>query len=762
MSTTILVVDDESLFRDSIRFFLEDYDFQIEEAENGRIGIQKILDIKPDLVLIDLHMPEMTGLDVLQWVSENVPDLPIIIISGAGVIHDVAEALRRGAWDYIFKPIEDLSVLKYSIDKVLERSELIENKRHYQQQLEDEVKVRTHDLELANLEMQKKQEKILRSRVEERVLGELLQLALQISNQSKFLNKALTILTEKLLPWHGVEEGILYQFEGIGNHKNWEITATTINEKSELYKTASFVSRLEEKLASLSSEPFFSRYYDQPFLGIPVIHGEKIFAVYVLFLKKDIDEKEVLITNFFYRITDILHMSIKKYENERQIQFLAFHDILTGLANRELLMDRLEQTLFALERNNWTGILLFIDLDRFKYLNDSLGHDIGDSLLKQVAVRLKSLVRKDDFIARSGGDEFVILLTENKKELTRILGDIQEIAENILSTLRQSYVLEGHDYYLTCSIGISVFEDNSESAVDLLKHADAAMYKAKADGGNQSRFYHPEMQEAADTMLSLEKDLRIAIRNQQFHVNYQPQVSIVDNTIIGAEALIRWQHPVRGYVKPSQFISVAEDTGMILAIGEWVLEEVFAQTQKWLKMDSDGAFRGVAINISTTQFRQPDFVDQVIEQMRSFSIPHGFIKFEITENNLIENIEEIIGKMNQLKAAGIIFSIDDFGTGYSSLSYLKRLPLDQLKIDQSFVCDIISDKNDAAIVETIISMGRHLNMDVIAEGVEDQETLQRLAELGCTSYQGFLFSKAVGASEFEQLLVNGKGADHGR
>ncbi len=751
----ILIVDDEKTFRDSIRFFLEDHDFEVHEAENGRIGTEKISQICPDLVLIDLYMPEMTGLDVLQWVSENAPDQPIIIISGAGVIHDVAEALRRGAWDYIFKPIEDLTVLKHAVDKALERAAFIQARHNEKLRLESEVELRTRDLIETNKKLVTQQQKVMRTGVEERVLGKLLQLTLQCTNETDFLSRSLEELISQMSAFHHIDDGVLYLLSPDDPSADWRLEDNSEAPQTTLYRSPEFVHCLKKSM-NLSTKNWLTPVVcvEQNVSILPVRQEGQLFAVYALFPSVDVAALDTSYFHFLGRISDILSMGLGKFGNERKIQYLAYHDVLTGLPNRSMLLERLEQHCRVISRNPWNGVLLLIDMDRFKNLNDSLGHEIGDELLRQAGERLKTATREEDLVARLGGDEFVVLMIEHKSDQHQVLLDIQAVVDKIQKTLNVPYSLRQHDYYLTCSIGITVFSDDSETPADLLKHADTALYRAKAEGGDNYRFYQPEMQRAADKRLRLEKDLRVALEEGQLEMYYQPQVSIENGDIIGAEALIRWIHPENGMIPPMDFIPVAEETGIILELGDWVLADVAGQVKAWQEAGLLDGFRDVSINLSPRQFSKPGFVERMISILKNVGLDPSMIKLEITESTLIENVEEIIRMMYQLRNFGLRFSMDDFGTGYSSLNYLKRLPLDQLKIDQSFVMEIASDENDAAIVETIISIGKHLALDVMAEGVETEQILQLLREKGCRSYQGYHFSKPLPAADFEALLRN--------
>jgi|GEM_PF-1811379 len=438
--------------------------------------------------------------------------------------------------------------------------------------------------------------------------------------------------------------------------------------------------------------------------------------------------------------------------SEERISELAFFDQLTGLANRTLLMDRLKQAITAGQRNGRFGAVLLIDLDNFKTLNDTLGHDIGDILLKQVAYRLTLAVREGDTVARLGGDEFVVILEHLSQNELEAAEQTKIVGNKIHATLNLVYELQTHAHYSTPSIGITLFHGNQHTIDELMKQADIAMYEAKKDGRNALRFFDPHMQESINARMELELELHNALQKKQLHLYYQIQVDNSDNPL-GAEALIRWIHPEHGLVSPNEFIPLAEETGLILPIGKWVLETACEQLNKWQQNEHTRGFV-LSINVSAKQLHQADFVDMVQAAIKQYDINPTLLKLELTESMLLENIENSIATMNALSEIGVLISLDDFGTGYSSLQYLKRLPLDQLKIDQSFVRDLVSDNSDRAIVRTIIVMAHSLNLDVIAEGVETEEQRQLLVNKGCIHFQGYLFGKPVPIEQFEAVLVN--------
>ncbi len=438
---------------------------------------------------------------------------------------------------------------------------------------------------------------------------------------------------------------------------------------------------------------------------------------------------------------------------EHEIERLAFFDALTGLPNRRLLLDRLQRAVAACQRARSLGALLFIDLDNFKDLNDTLGHDMGDQLLAQVAARLVGSVREVDTVARFGGDEFVVMLEALAPELAGAASQAEVVAEKLLASLNQPFELDGAQHYSTPSIGITLFGDERLSVDELLKRADLAMYQAKAAGRNTQRFFDPDMQAAVNARSNLEADLRQGLARGELLVHYQPVVNH-HALYLGAEALVRWRHPQRGMISPADFIPLAEQTGLILPLGRFVLHAACAQLQKWGQR-AETAHLSVSVNVSARQFRQPGFVSEVLQTLRDHQVSPEKLKLELTESLLLGDIEDTISRMAQLKSEGVGFSLDDFGTGYSSLSYLKRLPLDQVKIDQGFVRDVLADPNDAAIVRTILALARSMDLDVVAEGVETTGQLAFLRLHGCEGFQGYLFGRPAPAEDIDAILRTG-------
>ena len=433
------------------------------------------------------------------------------------------------------------------------------------------------------------------------------------------------------------------------------------------------------------------------------------------------------------------------------VEHQASYDELTGLPNRRMFIGRLEQELVKAKRHGYMGALFFIDIDRFKVINDSLGHEIGDLLLKNIADRLKGCIRLEDTVARLGGDEFVVILSNPSGKSEEITQNALTVAEKIRTALDKKFQLNEKEVHSTPSIGIAIFPtQDTSSAEDLMRFADTAMYKAKNEGRNEICLFNSDMQNHVDERLLLEESLRSAIDREEFTLNFQPLFDN-QNSIISAEALIRWQHPKNGWISPANFIPLAEETGLIISLGEWVLREACRQLKQW-ESTSDFRLPQIAVNVSPKQFRQSNFVFQVKQILAESGILPERLVIELTEGVVIADVYDTVKKMNALQSLGIRIAIDDFGTGYSSLTYLNTLPIDVLKIDQSFVRDISND-NNTAIIGTIISMAKHLGLKVIAEGVETEGELEYLTSAGCSMFQGYLFSKPLSADSFAKFHI---------
>jgi diguanylate cyclase (GGDEF)-like protein/PAS domain S-box-containing protein len=445
-------------------------------------------------------------------------------------------------------------------------------------------------------------------------------------------------------------------------------------------------------------------------------------------------------------ISYIRDVSVAKADEEK-IRNLAFYDTLTGLPNRRLLWERLRQALVSSIRSSSKHALLFVDLDGFKSLNDTLGHHIGDLLLQETGRRIQNCVREVDTVARLGGDEFVIILEDLSQIPEIAAAQARTVGGKILGAIDQPFLLDGRECHTTSSMGITVFGNQNESTNEVLQQADIAMYQAKAAGRNAMFFFAPALQASVNARVALERDLRLAIRENQFALFYQPQLD--RGLLTGAEALLRWRHPSRGLVSPQEFVPLAEETGLIFPLGSWVLETACIQLAHWADR-KEGQHLSIAVNVSAREFRQPKFVDYVLAALDRTGANPKNLKIELSESMFGENVEDVIAKMIKLKSHGVCFSLEDFGTGYSSMTYLKRLPLDQIKIDRAFVGEILRDPISSAVAQAIISFGKAMGLSVIAEGVETEEQRAFLAKLGCHSFQGYLFSHPLPLGEFNE------------
>lgn len=877
MSYKVLLIDDEPPVRESVRNYLEDYDYQVFEAGNGREGVELFDQVHPDVVLVDLRMPVMDGLQVMAHLGERSGNTPVIVVSGTGAISDVIEALRGGAWDYMLKPVHDMDLLRESIEHAMARARRIRDTLNYQAGLEDEVEQRNRDLEKANeqlrltatafdthepiaitdrrgrfikvnqafvdvtgytekdiigqdwsslqsprhdrdfrqqvwrslmrqqrwqgevwnlhkngeerpewvtisavrddddavthyvmvfvdlFEVKKQQRDIERAAAEEHAVGRLLRLALTMTGMDRFLDEVVETLLHEV-PWLALlPSGGIFLTEQQGSGQVLELKARkrlnpklyNLCEKVKFGQCLCGIAAAEGKVqfAHCVDHRHSIRYEGispHGHYNVPIIEGDKVLGVLVLYLPHGhvYQEHEQA---FLERVAVVISMGISKRYTEQAIEHQAYHDGLTGLPNRSLLQDRLDQALATSRRENHFGAVMFLDLDHFKNVNDSLGHSAGDELLQEMAARINGKLREGDTVARIGGDEFVVLLPKIGTSLKDATNTARLKAEILREVLARPVHVGVRDVQVTGSLGVVLFPDEDKDPGDILKHADTAMYRTKSEGRNGYRFYQAGMQAEVERRLAMEADLHLALERNELELYYQAQVD-GQRHIVGAEALLRWHQPERGTVSPAEFIPVAEETGLIKPISEWILMDACSQLHAWSEQGLTRRLKHLSINVSPKCFSMKEFVGQVEQVFADTAVDPKRVSLELTEGILIDNAEDAIAKMKQLKAHGVRFSIDDFGTGYSALSYLTRLPLDQLKIDRSFVQAIGTDSSASMIVKTILAMASHIGLEVVAEGVETGDEFAFLDQQGCDLYQGFRFSRPVPASEFGELL----------
>ena len=700
---SILIVDDDSRMRSSLRLLLEGEDRVILESANG-LGATEILTSQAiDLVLLDINLPDISGLEVMEWISSTHISTSVIMVSADAHIDSAIRATRSGAEDFVRKPQE--------LDKIKDKVASILHRRSFE---------RRHSLMTARLEQS---ERLHRFLVESSP-----DLIYTLDHEGRFI--FVNSRVESLLGYS--------RDELIGN-----LYTVIVHEEDLEHAIYAFTERRSDARATSNREIRLKCKDNHN------SHFEKRYIVAMLsamgiYDTPDSDQSDQ--TRRFIGTYGVARDITERKLDEETISFQALHDHLTHLPNRRLFKDRLELAITQTQRKGGVIGVMFIDLDRFKLVNDTYGHAEGDELLKNVAQRLLRCVRTGDTVARQGGDEFTILLPDLAHA-----EDAAQIANKIMELFAAPFIVAGHEFRASASIGIAIFPRDGESAELLLKHADIAMYKVKSSGKNGYTFFTSEMNSSHQERISLENELHQAIQNSEFVLHYQPQINMLSNRIVGVEALIRWQHPERGLLSPGSFIDMAEELGLISAITDWVLEEACRQIFLWRAMGLNDL--RVAVNVSPQEFNNDNVVERIVSRLNKYHLPEEVLDIEITENLLMHDDSGVIGKLRSLCERGIRISIDDFGTRYSSLNYLRRFPVNTIKIDKSFIRDMDEQHGSTPIIHAIIGIARGFKLQLLAEGIETGYQMRALQELGCEEMQGFFFSKPLPADKAELLLL---------
>jgi diguanylate cyclase (GGDEF)-like protein/PAS domain S-box-containing protein len=699
----ILVVDDENLHLKSLKALLDQKGYSVELANSGEAAIERLKAGNIGLLLLDLNMQGLGGADVMDYVRDNHINTTVIVVSGWTSFEAVQNALKHGAYDYIRKP--------YAIENLINSVNNALKKRQ---------------LEAENLAMQIKLQES--EKLHRYMVNKSPDIVYMLDSQGRFtfVNKRI----ETLLGYKH-NEVIGKHYTHVVHEEDLEKARYTFNERRTHARGGGFSVELRLRCKNSGG----ARHFDNRLLPIEI----NSVGVYSTGADKQ-GHKFVGTYGIARDITD-------RIEAEEIIRFQAYHDMLTRLPNRTLLQDRLHQAINHAKRNNTRLAVLFLDLDRFKVVNDTLGHLVGDKLLQAVSVRLKKCIRECDTLGRIGGDEFTLLLPDIKSNT-----DSELVAKKIIATLKDPFCINGHEFYVSTSIGIAHFPDDGQTMESLIKHADIAMYHVKGNGKDGYKFFASHMNERYSRHMSMENDMRRALQGNQFQIYYQPQVNIETNEIFAMEALIRWDHPAQGLISPSEFMSIAEETCLIQPIGDWVLRQACQDLKRWREAGLTDV--RVAINLSVCQLDQENIVSDIIDALRQYDIPGDRLEIEITENVLMKDIDNCIRKLSLLSDHGIKIAIDDFGTGYSSLSYLKRLPIDTIKIDRSFIHDMHNSDEDSSIVIAIIAMARGMNLNIISEGVETEAQLEKLKAWRCNNAQGFLFGRPMANADAVKMLSN--------
>lgn len=697
---SILLVDDDTTLLTSLKNLLAANGYTADTAAGGEQAICCLNQKNYDLLLLDLHMPHVNGYDVMQHIQTSKHKPAVVIVSGETSFDAARKACSGGSYDFLCKPYKTDELL-ITVKNALKEKQLEKQNSLMQKQLKESERLHRY---LVNTSPD----------------------IIYILDPHGYF----TFINERIESLLGFEPKEL-----IGKHYSSVVHQDDIEQAKYVFNERRVGERASHnvELRLMCKDGSTAKHFENKTLPIEL----SSMGIYTGATK----DNDYLGTYGVAR--DITERKIA----EETITFQAYHDLLTRLPNRALLRDRLSLAISHAKREKEMLAVMFLDLDRFKNINDSLGHIVGDELLQQVSSRLKKCLREGDTLARFGGDEFTLLLPKISNRKT----DVNKIADKIIHVLKAPFVIDNHELYVSASVGVSMYPKDGDNMDTLIKNADIAMYYVKGQGKNNYQFYSDDMNAPYFNNLSLETGIHKALKNQEFHLLYQPQVNVKSGEIIGVEALLRWHHPEHGNVLPNEFIPFAEETGMIIEIDNWVLKNAISEISQWKKSGLPKI--RMSVNISARHLAEDNIVEEIIDALTEFNVSGHYLEIEITENAIMDDMEGVIKKLNKLSAHGIRIAIDDFGTGYSSLTYLHKLPIHTLKIDQTFLQNNRFTNNDHTIVNTIVAMAKGLNLNVIAEGIETQRQLDYLREIDCNEAQGFLFGKPLDALVIKKMIV---------
>ncbi len=691
---TVLIVDDEPGQLDSLNELMGLSGYEVNTASSGNEAIELLEQNPYDTILLDLNMPNGSGYDVIDHVVNHNVHVKVIVVSGNTDFDSTRNALKKGAYDFLKKP--------YVPDELLATVKNATSKKQ---------------LELANQTIHQKLEES--EHLHRFIVDHSPDIVFMLDKEGRF-----TFLNDTVYQTLGFDKSEL-----LGEHYSKLVSNPSQDQAKYVFTERRSGQRKSNnvELKLKCKDDSEHRYFDTTSMSVELgndnIHGNAVQGTYGV--ARDVTEKK---------------------QAQETINYQAYHDMLTRLPNRVLMEDRLDVAMTHATRNKERLAVMFLDLDRFKWVNDTLGHTTGDRLLQSVSQRLESCLRKGDTLARFGGDEFALILPSVNHEQ-----DAAKIAEKVLEELREPFSVDEHELYVTSSIGIAMYPEAGRTIEALIASADLAMYSVKERGKNGFEFFDATMNEASNARLTIERELRKALSTDDIKVCYQPQVNSVTEKLVGFEALIRWEHPANGLIYPGDFIPIAEETGLILDLGRYVLDRACADVARW--RDEGMKDVRVSINFSGMQVEQDTFIDEIKDALKKHNLPGEALEVEITENVIMNDMSSVIKKLRELAGLNIKIAVDDFGTGYSSLSYLQQFPINTLKIDKSFISSMNETEEATSIVDAIVAMAKGLKLSLIAEGVETDPQLEYLKSLGCEAIQGYLFGKAEGSERTKEILA---------